>query len=123
QTTTRRPPPSPPTNRPPPPPPTNRPPPTPPTNRPPPPPPTSRPPSPPPTNRLPPTSRPNNQRCGPNEVFDSCGSACEPSCRDPNPDRAYVAPNADQGIAKNLLKGTAAIQESEERAEICHSNE
>ncbi|PIO75899.1 30S ribosomal protein S11 domain protein [Teladorsagia circumcincta] len=38
-------------------------------------------------------------------------------------DRAYVAPNADQRIAKNLLKGTAAIHESEERAEIRHGND
>ncbi|KAK6014864.1 hypothetical protein OSTOST_19743, partial [Ostertagia ostertagi] len=74
-TTTRRPPP------PPPPPQTNRPPP-PQTNRPPPPP-TNRPP---PTTRPPPNTRPpNDRRCDPNEVFDPCGSACEPTCRDPNP--------------------------------------
>uniref|UniRef100_A0A0K0D9D8 TIL domain-containing protein n=1 Tax=Angiostrongylus cantonensis TaxID=6313 RepID=A0A0K0D9D8_ANGCA len=29
------------------------------------------------------TALPNE--CGQNEVFDVCGSACEPSCRDSNP--------------------------------------
>nr|CDJ97122.1 Protease inhibitor I8 domain containing protein [Haemonchus contortus] len=27
----------------------------------------------------------SQMNCGPNEVFDTCGSACEPSCRNPNP--------------------------------------
>ncbi|VDM63703.1 unnamed protein product [Angiostrongylus costaricensis] len=26
-----------------------------------------------------------SNECGQNEVFDFCGSSCEPSCRDPNP--------------------------------------
>ncbi|RCN49199.1 trypsin Inhibitor like cysteine rich domain protein [Ancylostoma caninum] len=26
------------------------------------------------------------RRCGRNEVFDACGSACEPTCRNPNPE-------------------------------------
>ncbi|VDM63702.1 unnamed protein product [Angiostrongylus costaricensis] len=25
------------------------------------------------------------KRCGQNEVFDSCGAGCQPSCRDPHP--------------------------------------
>nr|CDJ97123.1 Protease inhibitor I8 domain containing protein [Haemonchus contortus] len=114
-TTTKRPPPTtrpPPAHRPPPPPPpppTTRPPPA---HRPPPPPPppppTTRPPPthrpppppPPPTTRPPPAHRPPPPppppptttkrpmlipRCGANEAFDTCGSACEPSCRNPNP--------------------------------------
>ncbi|KIH53236.1 hypothetical protein ANCDUO_16642, partial [Ancylostoma duodenale] len=38
------------------------------------------------------SSRLGDGRCGRNEVFDACGSACEPTCRNPNPVSKGTAP-------------------------------
>ncbi|KAK2575924.1 hypothetical protein KPH14_007287 [Odynerus spinipes] len=31
------------------------------------------------------SASPVNTKCGPNQVFDACKTACEPSCKNPNP--------------------------------------
>lgn len=51
------------------------------------------------------SAQPLGTECGVNEVFDTCASACEPTCRNPTPDvcvlKCVMGCRCEEGYMKN----------------------
>ncbi|KAL2720174.1 chymotrypsin inhibitor-like [Vespula squamosa] len=48
---------------------------------------------------------PQGSACGPNQIFDTCGSACQPSCKNPFPDvcvlKCVIGCRCEDGFIEN----------------------